>query len=222
MAPPLVGAEGSTIRGFLAYDAVGSFLWTGFYVALGFAFSNQLDGVMRVIQRFGMVLAIVVGTPLLLYVAWRAARMLRMIRHLRLRRISPAILQRKLDDHGKVMIVDLQHYEAQDNEVKAIPGAFRADPAKLRTVSKLVLPEGVEVVLYCSSQNEFVSARVADGLDKKGINDVWVVEGGLEAWMLEGRAVTSALATGEEAAARVGITLPPELHEHAGFESKRR
>jgi membrane protein DedA with SNARE-associated domain/rhodanese-related sulfurtransferase len=213
VAPPLAGAEGATIRGFLAYDAVGSFLWTGFYAAVGFFLSNQLNSVMLVIQRFGMVPAIVFGTPLFLYVAWRAARMLRMIRHLRLRRISPALLARKVDDHDKLVIVDLQHYEAQDDKMRAIPGAFRADPAKLRTVSKLVIPEGVEVVLYCSSQNEFVSARVADAIQKKGVQEVWVLEGGLQAWMLEGRAVTSQLATGEEAAARVGIQLPPELHK---------
>ena len=215
VAPPLAGAEGATVRGFLAYDAVGSFLWTGVYIAVGYIFSHQLDSVMRVVQRFGTILAIFVGAPLFLYMTWRAARILRMIRHLRLRRISPALLQRKLDDNEKVIIVDLQHYEAQDNEVKAIPGAFRADPAKLRNVSKLELPKEVEVVLYCSSQNEFVSARVAEAIQKKGVREVWVLEGGLEAWMLEGRAVTSELATGEEAAARVGINLPPELVQTA-------
>ena len=211
VAPPLAGAEGATIRAFLAYDAIGSFLWTGFYVVIGFFFSSQFNSVMRILQRFGMILAIVFGTPLLVLMAWRAARMLRMIRHLRLRRISPALLQRRLDANGKVVIVDLQHYEAQGSEVKAIPGAFRADPAKLRTVSRLAIPDGVEVVLYCSSQNEFVSARVADAVQKKGIHDVWVLEGGLDAWIREGRAVTSELATGEDAAARVGITMPPEL-----------
>ena len=215
VAPPLAGAEGATIRGFLAYDAIGSFLWTGFYVIVGFFFSSQINIVMPVVHRFGMDLTIMLGTPLFLYVMWRAARMLRMISHLRLRRISPALLQRKLDDHDKLILVDLQHYEAQNPEVKAIPGAFRADPAKLRSVSQLIIPEGVEVVLYCSSQNEFVSARVANAMEKKGVHEVWVLEGGLEAWMLQGHALTSKLLTGEEAARRVGIMLPPELHQTA-------
>jgi hypothetical protein len=64
------------------------------------------------------------------------------------------------------MLVDLQHYEAQDEEVMAVPGAFRADPARLRTVKKLFVPDGIDVVLYCSSQNEFVSARVAAALQR--------------------------------------------------------
>jgi rhodanese-related sulfurtransferase len=97
------------------------------------------------------------------------------------------------------------------HKVRAIPGAFRSDPSRLRTVKKLVIPQGVEVVLYCSAQNELVSARVAEALKQRGVSDVWVLEGGLEAWTREGRPVTMELATGEEAAARVGIVLPPEL-----------
>jgi membrane protein DedA with SNARE-associated domain/rhodanese-related sulfurtransferase len=211
VAPPLAGAEGATIGGFLAYDAVGSLLWTGAYIAVGFIFANQLDSVMHVIKRFGMAMAMLFGIPLLFYMVWRAAKMMRMVRHLRLRRISPAMLQTKMNENDKIMVVDLLHYEAQDAAVKGIPGAFRADPTKLRRVKKLTLPEGVEVVLYCSSQNEFVSARVADAMQKTGNTDVWVLEGGLEAWVQDGRAVTSELETGEEVAARVGIVLPEEI-----------
>jgi membrane protein DedA with SNARE-associated domain/rhodanese-related sulfurtransferase len=211
VAPPLAGAEGSTISGFLAYDAVGSLLWTSTYVLVGFLFTNQVAGAMRVVGRFGTIAAIVVGAPLLLYVAWRALRMGSMIKHLRLRRISPALLQSKLDDAAKVMIVDLLDYEAQDNKVKGIPGAFRADPARLRGVKKLVVPEDVEIVLYCSSKNEFVSARVADALQKREVHNVWVLEGGLAAWGREGRPVTTELTTGEQVAARMGIELPPDL-----------
>jgi membrane protein DedA with SNARE-associated domain/rhodanese-related sulfurtransferase len=211
VAPPLAGAEGATVSGFLAYDSIGSLLWTGTYVAIGFLFSNQLDIASRGIARFGTGLAIVLGVPLLLYVAWRASRIISMVRHLRLRRISPAMLQRKLDESDKLIIVDLLDYEAQGGTVRAIPGAFRSDPSRLRTVKKLVIPQGVEVVLYCSAQNELVSARVAEALKQRGVSDVWVLEGGLEAWTREGRPVTMELATGEEAAARVGIVLPPEL-----------
>ena len=211
VAPPLAGAEGATIKGFLSYDAAGLLLWTAAYVAAGFLFANQIAGVMQVLERFGRTLLVLIGVPLLLYVARRAVRLVRMIRHLRLRRISPALLQSKLEESGNVMLVDLQHYEAQDKQVTAIPGAFRADPARLRTVMKLIVPDGIDVVLYCSSQNEFVSARVADALQKIGIRDVWVLEGGLEAWVKEGRVTTTELADGADVAKRVGISLPSDL-----------
>jgi rhodanese-related sulfurtransferase len=66
----------------------------------------------------------------------------------------------------------------------------------------------VDIVLYCSSRNEFVSARVAEALQKRGIKNVWVLEGGLDAWVLHGRPVTMKLSVGEEVAARLGIVLP--------------
>ena len=39
-----------------------------------------------------------------------------------------------------------------------------------------------EVVLYCSCPNEATSARVALMLEKKGIHNIRVLEGGYEAW----------------------------------------
>ena len=73
---------------------------------------------------------------------------------------------------------------------------------------RLVVPEDVDIVVYCSSKNEITSARVADALRKRGFEDVWVLEGGLDAWVLEGRPVTTALSTPEEVAARMGIVIP--------------
>ena len=66
----------------------------------------------------------------------------------------------------------------------------------------------MSVILYSSSKNEFASARVAEALRKRGVFDVWVLEGGLEAWVQEGRPVTTHFQKPEEVAARLGIVLP--------------
>jgi membrane protein DedA with SNARE-associated domain/rhodanese-related sulfurtransferase len=211
ISPPLAGASGASVAGFLAYDAVGSLLWSAAYVSIGFVFANQLDRVMQMVQRFGTILVIVVGVPLFLYVAWRALYLARVIRHLRLRRISPALLQQKMDESDQVAIFDLLHYEARDGNIPGIPGAVRVDPTRMRTSPRLKVPEGLNVVLYCSSKNELASARVAEALKKRGILNVWVLEGGLAAWELEGRPVTVELSTPQELAGRLGIELPPEM-----------
>jgi membrane protein DedA with SNARE-associated domain/rhodanese-related sulfurtransferase len=209
ISPPLAGAGGATVSGFLVYDTAGSLMWSGAYVLLGFVLSTQVYRAMFLIGRFGKVAAIMVGVPFLLFVLWRALHLIRIIRQLRLRRISPAMLQTKLDYSDKVAIFDLLDYEAQEGVIKGIPGALRVDPTKLKTVPRLVVPEGVDVVLYCSSRNEFVSARVAEALQKRGFPNVWVLEGGLDAWALDGRAVTAELSTPEMLASRLGIILPP-------------
>jgi membrane protein DedA with SNARE-associated domain/rhodanese-related sulfurtransferase len=206
VSPPLAGTEGASVGGFLAYDTVGAFLWSAAYVTIGFMFSRQLDSVTHLLDRFGTVLALVVGLPVLAYAAWRLLYLVRMIRHLRLRRISPAMLQRRLDDGEKVAIVDLLHFQAAA-EIPGIPGAVRIDPKRLHRAKRIIVPEDVQIVLYCSSKNEFTSARVANALHKIGVADVWVLEGGLEAWAEEGRSVTTKLFTSEEAAQRMGIQI---------------
>jgi rhodanese-related sulfurtransferase len=208
MSPPLAGAEGASVKGFATYDAGGSVLWSATYALLGFVFAHQLDGVIRIIEHFGALLAMVVGIPLLLYVALRALHLWRVIRQLRLRRISPAMLQQKMDERGKTAIFDLLNFEASEEGVAGIPGAVRVDPTRLRTSPRVTIPEGVSVILYSSSKNEFVSARVAEALRKRGIFEVWVLEGGLEAWVEEGRPVTTVFQTPQEVAARLGIVLP--------------
>jgi 3-mercaptopyruvate sulfurtransferase SseA len=48
---------------------------------------------------------------------------------------------------------------------------------------------------------------VAVALRKKGISNVWVLEGGLTAWKKEGLPVTLRLSTSAEAAERFGIQI---------------
>jgi len=211
VSPPLAGAEGASTGAFLAYDTAGALLWCGAYVLLGFIFYSRLVPMMHAIQRFGTFVVLLVGVPLAVYVLWRALHLVRMIRHLRLRRIGPALLQEKIDKSGRLAIFDLLHYEAHGLEVAGIPGSVRVDPTRFRTSTKVKVPEDVDIVLYCSSRNDFVSARVAETLEKRGVNNVWVLEGGLEAWELEGRPVTTQLKTPEEVASRLGIELPPEV-----------
>jgi membrane protein DedA with SNARE-associated domain len=208
VSPPLAGAEGASIKGFTAYDATGSLLWSAAYALLGFVFAHQLDGVIRIIERFGTLLALVVGLPLLLYVALRALYLWRVIRQLRLRRISPAMLQQKIDEQAKIAIFDLLNFEAREEGVAGIPGAVRVDATRMRKSPRVVVPEGVSVVLYCSSKSEFATARVAEALGKRGVTEVWMLEGGLEAWVQEGRPVTKVFQTTKEVAARLGIVLP--------------
>jgi membrane protein DedA with SNARE-associated domain/rhodanese-related sulfurtransferase len=208
--PPLSGAEGVSLLGFLALDAVGSLLWSGAYVGLGYLFSNELDAVIRWAQHFGTALGIVIGIPIGFYAGWRGLALMRMIRRLRLRRISPPMLARKLKSNRKVAVLDLLNFEEEtDREsVMAIPGAFSVDPSRLRKSSRIAVPDDVELILYCSSGGNTMSARVAVALKRVGINKVWVLEGGLKAWREQGFPVAQSLEAPEVVAQRLGVRLP--------------
>jgi len=207
--PPLVGAEGASLTAFLPLDMSGGFLWAGFYVGLGYLFSKEVDVATRWVEHFGMVLAIAIGVPLCLYVSWRGIALVRMIRRLRLRRISPGLLARKLRSKAKVAVLDLLDFEASDTESpEAIPGALRVDPSVLRKLPHIYVPEGVDIVLYSSSGGDTVAARAALALKRIGIDNAWVLVGGLKAWREQGFAVSQSPEVPEVAAERVGVRLP--------------
>jgi rhodanese-related sulfurtransferase len=133
--------------------------------------------------------------------------MVQMLRHLRLRRIAPALLHKRLTSGTQVAIIDLLKFEEEHEDRAGIPGAVRLDPARLRSRSRVVVPERLGIILYCSSSGELTSARVAIALQKKGVSNVWILEGGLTAWKKEGLPVTLHLSTASEAAERLGIKI---------------
>jgi membrane protein DedA with SNARE-associated domain/rhodanese-related sulfurtransferase len=207
VTPPLAGIEGSERSAFLAYDSLGSFLWTASYAGLGYLFANRLTLIAVSMAKFGAVLAVIIGIPLACYVVWRIGIMVLMLRHLRLRRITPSLLNEKIMAGEPIAIIDLLDFEEEHGGRAGIAGAVRMDPARLRSRLRVVVPEDLGLVLYCSSSGELTSARVAVALRKKGISNVWVLEGGLMAWKKEGLPVTSQLISSVEAAERFGIKI---------------
>jgi hypothetical protein len=58
--------------------------------------------------------------------------------------------------------------------------------------------------IACKGLRQIIRKATAVALRKRGISNVWVLEGGLTAWKREGLPVTLQLSTPEEAAERVG------------------
>jgi membrane protein DedA with SNARE-associated domain/rhodanese-related sulfurtransferase len=208
--PPLLGAEGVSLAGFLVLDAVGSFFWSASYVGLGYLFSNQLDLAIGWAQHFGAALAIALGIPIALYAGWRGLALMQMIRRLRVRRISPPMLDRKLKSESKIAVLDLLDFEleTEGDSPEAIPGAFRVDPSRLRNSPHITVPDGVQVILYSSSGRDTVCARAAVGLNRIGVDNVWVLEGGLKAWREKGFPVSKSPEQPEVVTERLGVKLP--------------
>jgi len=216
LMPPLVGAEGVSLTSFLAHDTLGGFLWSGFYVLLGYLFSKQVDVAIGWVQHFGMAFSIMIGLPICLYAGLRGLALVRMIRRLHLRRISPALLARKLKSKRKIAVLDLLDFEPEiDNESpEVIPGAFIVDPSRLRKTPHVTVPNDVDIVLYSSSGRDIVSARAAMALKRIGVNNVWVLEGGFKAWREQGFPVSRSPELADVAAERVGVKLPRVTGSH--------
>jgi rhodanese-related sulfurtransferase len=222
--PPLAGSEGVPAASFFALDGIGSFLWSSCYVALGYAFSSQLEVAIRWAEHFGKTVGIAIGLPILLYVAWRGMALMQMVLRLRLRRISPPLLARKLKSKSnKVAVLDLSHFEEERDSgtVEAIPGAFMVDPALLRKSPRIVVPDDVKLILYSSNGSATVCARAAIGLKRVGIHNVWVLDGGLHAWREHGFPLSRSPEIPEVVARRLGVTLPAGSEKSSGEQCSR-
>lgn len=207
VVPPLAGTDGCKRSHFLLYDAGGSLLWAMTYAICGYVFADKVDVVLSSLSGFWKTLAIIVGIPFALFLGWRVWNLTRMILKLRLRQMSPALLMERIHAGNALAIVDLLDFEQETEEAEGIPGAVRANPARLRRRSHVIAPKEVSLVLYCSSANAYRSARVALALRKKGFANVWVLDGGLAAWKQAGYPLTKVFQTEEEAAERLGIRI---------------
>jgi membrane protein DedA with SNARE-associated domain/rhodanese-related sulfurtransferase len=207
ITPPLAGLEGASRISFLLHDGGGSLIWSGTYVLCGYLFAAQVDRVLQVANTSGRILAVCVLVPLLAFVVWRAVAILRILRRLRMRQISARLLHARLTAGEPIVVIDLLNYQQGANLTSGIEGAVRIDPLRLQNRTKIVAPDTLSIVLYCSSSDQFRSARVAMSLKRRNIHEVWILEGGLAAWIAEGLPVTDKLINEDEAMQRFGLSI---------------
>jgi rhodanese-related sulfurtransferase len=191
VAAPMTGAARISLAQFVIFDGLGAALWSAAYTALGYTFSDQLDRVAVHLARVGAVLAIAIAAVFGFYLARRFGRWLHFLRQFKLARITPEQLQEKLSAGEDILIVDLQRRLHTAAEPMAIPGAVRINPRRLEQYSTVELSASREVVLYCACPGEFISARVALALRRKGVEHVSPLAGGFQAWLARGYPVTS-------------------------------
>jgi rhodanese-related sulfurtransferase len=209
LMPPLAGLEGASVIEFSIFDGIGSLLWSSAYCFLGYSFADRLDVVANTLNRVSGALILIIAAPFLCYLLWRIAEVIRTMRRLHLRTISPGLLETRLNSGKKIAVLDLLLCEngTGSSAGPGIPGAIRVDPVRLRRSARVHVPEDVDIVLYCSSPKEITSARVAIALRHKGIDRVWVLDGGLKEWMRTRHPTTTELADPNQAATRFGITI---------------
>lgn len=193
VAVPLAGASGTTRTQFLFFDALGATFWSGAYATLGFVFRKQLDLVAAYVGRLGVLVGILVAAGLGFYIIFKVVRLLRFLHEFRLARITPDQLRDKLSAGNDILILDVRRNGGSAEELQGIPGAVRIDPHHIeRDVGAMgpVETSNRPVVIYCTCPSEFTSARVALALRRRGLQQVWPLAGGLNAWRDRGFPVT--------------------------------
>ncbi len=188
VAPPLVGAMGLPLSRFVLFDGLGSLLWGAVAIGLGYAFAEQIDDLLQAIANTGtFALGVLLGL-LALYVLARWWQRRRLLRTLRMARITVEELERAMKSSPAPIVLDARAEGSRQLDTRVLPGALLLDDRGIdRTVHDIPLDR--ELVVYCNCPNEVSAARVAKVLMAQGYRRVRPLLGGLEAWDAAGYGV---------------------------------
>jgi rhodanese-related sulfurtransferase len=181
LAPPLAGSAGVGAPRFVFFDGLGSVLYVGSFLLVGILFSRQLEQIMAALAGLGgKALALVAGLAAL-YIAFKFFQRSRLLRELRVARITVDELHQKLEAGENPMILDLRPLSELDLDPALIRGALHMTLDEVEHREQEI-PRDRDIILYCSCPNEVSSARAALLLRRKGITRVRPLLGGFDAW----------------------------------------
>ena len=149
VATPLAGIFHMRLRRFLLFDGFGSLLWVSTFLGLGYAFSEQIERIALRLRLLGGGALALLLSGLAAYIVYKIIARKRFMRELRIARITPDELKRKLDSGEQLAIVDLRHSLDFEADPETIPGAFRMNANELQDKGN-TLPHDREVILYCT------------------------------------------------------------------------
>jgi membrane protein DedA with SNARE-associated domain len=149
VAPPLAGAMGAKLPAFLFYDALGTILWAGGGILVGFIFHRAIEDVLSFLEGLGTGAFYLLGAALVLFVLFKWWQRRRFYRALRMARISVEELKRLFEKGEKPVVVDVRHEGERHRDPRRIPGAMTMGVSELDAKLPGIPPE-VEIVLYCT------------------------------------------------------------------------
>ena len=192
----LVGAMRLRWPVFVLFDGLGSLLWAALWTGLGYAFAASVDHLLAAIADAGTLAIQLLLGLLVLYVLARWWQRRRLLRALRMARITVDELHRALRAERAPVVVDVRPEAARQLDTRVVPGALLLDARGIdRTVHDI--PFDRELVLYCNCPNEVSAARAAKVLIAQGYRRVRPLLGGLEAWDAAGYDVEHVPTAGE-------------------------
>ena len=147
--PPLAGIFGVPRLTFAVYEVAGVCLWAGFWAGTGYVFSDTIEAVAERASRLGRTLGLVIGAALVGYILLKYVRRRLFLRQLRIARIGPEELKRRLDAGEDVVILDLRTPLDVLAAPYGIPGArwVATDAVHAYLTNQ---PRDRELVLYCT------------------------------------------------------------------------
>ena len=151
LGPAMAGMTGIALVQFLCFDTLAAVLYVGSFIVVGAVFSRQLEEVITALSNLGNgALALVAGL-FAAFIGYKLLRRHRLLRELRMARISVDELYQKLESGERLLILDLRSRAEVERTRAMIHGAAydfgrgaiatERNSARPRQHSLLLLPQ---------------------------------------------------------------------------------
>jgi membrane protein DedA with SNARE-associated domain len=148
-APPMAGIFGMRFARFLLYDALGALVWVLALAGLGYVFGHELEELLGRVEATGTGLALLALAVVVLWIAYKFVQRRRFLRELRIARITPEELARRLAAGEDLVVVDLRHRADFALDPHTVPGALHL-PVEELAARRGEIPGDGELVLLCT------------------------------------------------------------------------
>jgi membrane protein DedA with SNARE-associated domain/rhodanese-related sulfurtransferase len=181
LAPALAGLFRISMQRFLLYNGLGAVLWTLAFIIPGYLLSDQIERLAGAAERLGLWLAFFFGAGIAVYLGYKFLHRQRLLRELRIARITAEELKQMMDNGHELLVVDLRGALDHEADPYTIRGALRMTAEELEQRHHEI-PRHQDVILFCACPNEATAAKMALMLRSKGITRVRPLAGGIDAW----------------------------------------
>jgi membrane protein DedA with SNARE-associated domain/rhodanese-related sulfurtransferase len=184
VAAPVAGAVRMPFPRFFLAALAGALLWAGTYLALGYAFSEQIGMLLEAGSRHVHRALRLLAALFLLYLLYRLVQRQRIARGAGVSRIGPDELRLLLAGAAPPVILDMRSALMRQGH-GGIPGALAIELDELKRAAP-PLPRDRDIITYCACPNDVSAVRAAQSLGSQGYLRVKVLTGGVEAWQAAG------------------------------------
>ena len=181
VAPPMAGMSRVKVGRFLIFDSGGAILYCGSLILVGYFFHNQLEQIVNALETIGGKAFFLMVAAVVLYIGYKFWQRERILRELRMAKITVEELHQKQEAGDPILILDLRSNASVEEDPLLIAGAVHLTPDDVAK-RQGEFPRDKEIVVYCACPNEVTSARVALLLRRYGFTNVRPLLGGIDAW----------------------------------------
>jgi len=149
VAPPIAGITGVRLLPFLLWSGAGALVWLVSFGGLGYLFSNRLEELAGTADRLGGTLVLVMAGLIAIYVGWKYLARRRVLRSVRMARITPEELHALMESGSQPVIIDVRDSGAVQVLPQLLPGALLLSLEEIDARHQEV-PRDRDVIVYCS------------------------------------------------------------------------